>query len=184
MRPLIRYFAQFGFNAILNEGVGVNWGRTRGPSTCTLVFTKSCSARLKRMTPLAVSWNLCHLILYTIYLSSNLGSALGTRLSFKVLILTEKKSYVPFFSFSLQAGQCTAKPGSNAVKVTNGGHLGKIQRLKCFEGRRIQFVTRRFAYLDGMFVWKRLIIWSDHMWFTKADFQCIAGFALVEITLS
>ena len=24
VRPLIRYFAQFGFKAILNEGVGVN----------------------------------------------------------------------------------------------------------------------------------------------------------------
>ena len=119
---------------------------------------------------------------FTIYLSSNLGSGLGTRLSFKVLILTEKKFYIPFFSFSLQAGQCTAKPGSNAVKVSNGGHLWKIQRLKCFKGRRIHFVARRFPCLDGMSLRKRLIIWSDHIWFTKADFQCIAWFALVEIT--
>lgn len=119
---------------------------------------------------------------FTIYLLSNLGSGLGTRLSFKVLILTEKKFYIPFFSFYLQAGQCTAKPGSNAVKVSNGGHLWKIQGLKCFKGRRIQFVARRFPYLDGMSLRKRLIIWSDHIWFTKADFQCRAWFALVEIT--
>lgn len=136
------------------------------------------------MTPLAVSWNLCHLIFFTIYLSSNLGSGLGTRLSFKVLILTEKNFYIPFFLFSHQAGQCTAKPGSNAVKVSNGGHLWKIQRLKCFKGRRIQFVTRRFAYLDGMSLRKRLIIWSDHIWFTKADFSvyslvCLGGNHLV-----
>lgn len=178
MRPLIRFFAQFGFNA---EGVGVNWSRTRGPSTCWFKFTKNYSARLKQMTPLAVSWNPCHLIFFTIYLSCNLESGLGTRLSFKVLILTEK-FYIPFFSFSLQAGQCTAKPGSNAVKVSNGGHLRKIQRLKCFKGRRIQFVARRYPYSDGMSLRKRLIIWSDHIWFTKADFQCIAWFALVEIT--
>lgn len=184
MRPLIRFFAQFGFNAVLNEGVGVNWSRTRGPSTCWFKFTKNYSARLKQMTPLAVSWNLCHLIFFTIYLSSNLGSGLGTRLSFKVLILTEKNFYIPFFLFSHQAGQCTAKPGSNAVKVSNGGHLWKIQRLKCFKGRRIQFVTRRFAYLDGMSLRKRLIIWSDHIWFTKADFSvyslvCLGGNHLV-----
>ena len=79
-------------------------------------------------------------------------------MSLKVLILTEKKSYIPFFSFSLQGRQCIDKPGSNAVKVSNGGHLGNIHRLKCLEGRRIQFVTKRFAYLDGMSVWKRLII--------------------------
>ena len=184
MRPLIRFFAQFGFNAVLNEAVGVNWSRTRGPSTCWFKFTKNYSARLRQMTPLAVSWNLCHLIFFTIYLSSNLGSGLGTRLSFKVLILTEKNFYIPFFLFSHQAGQCTAKPGSNAVKVSNGGHLWKIQRLKCFKGRRIQFVTRRFAYLDGMSLRKRLIIWSDHIWFTKADFSeyslvCLGGNHLV-----
>ena len=179
VRPLIRFFAQFGFKAVLNEGVGVNWSRTRGPSTCWFKFTKNYSARLKQMTPLAVSWNW---FFFTIYLLSNLGSGLGTRLSFKVLILTEKKFYIPFFSFSLQAGQCTAKPSSNAVKVSSGGHLWKIQRLKCFKGRRIQFVARRFPYLDGMSLRKRLIIWSNHIWFTKADFQCIAGFALMEIT--
>ena len=180
MRPLIRFFAQFGFNA---EGVGVNWSRTRGPSTCWFKFTKNYSTRLKQMTsfgslvkPLSTDF------FFTIYLLSNLGSGLGTMLSFKVLILSEKKFYIPFFSFSLQAGQCTAKPGSNAVKVSNGGHLWKIQRLRCFKGRRIQFVARRFPYLDGMSLRKRLIIWSDHIWFTKADFQCIAGFALMEIT--
>ena len=38
---------------------------------------------------------------FTIYLSSNLGSGLGTRLSFKVLILTEKKFlYTVLFIFS------------------------------------------------------------------------------------
>lgn len=104
VRPLIRYFAQFGFKAILNEGVGVNWGRARGPSTCWFKFTKSCSARLKRMTPLAVSWNLCHLNFFTIYLSSNLGSGLGTRLSFKVLILTEKKFIYRSFHFLSRQG--------------------------------------------------------------------------------
>lgn len=51
-----------------------------------------------------------------------------------------------------------------------------------FKGRRIQFVARRYPYLDGMSLRKRLIIWSDHIWFTKADFPCIAWFALVEIT--